>query len=158
MKLRSLLTSESGAALLVALLMIIILTLVGLASTFTSTFEIRLSGTKRGTTDAFFAADSGIQVVLARVENFDLPGKYVNDQYNPFSDPANINPTNAEVLIEHDTTQKGAPRGSGFGATGALGFEHYLIASTGRDQVGADPLKPSCTVEQKVVRLVPGVE
>lgn len=147
-----------GSALVIALVMIVVLCLIGLASSLTSTFEIRLSGMKRGTTDAFYAADSGVQVVLARVENFDLPGKYVNDKYNPFSDPANINPTHAEGLIEHDTTQKGAPRGSGFGATGALGFEHYVIASTGKDQLEVSPSPSVCTVEQKVVRLVPGAE
>jgi len=147
-----------GSALVIALVMMVVLCLIGLASSLTSTFEIRLSGMKRGTTDAFYAADSGVQVVLARVENFDLPGKYVNDKYNPFSDPANINPTHAEVLIEHDTTQKGAPRGSGFGATGALGFEHYVIASTGKDQLEVSPSPSVCTVEQKVVRLVPGAE
>jgi len=147
-----------GSALVIALVMMVVLCLIGLASSLTSTLEIRLSGTKRGSTDAFYAADSGVQVVLARVENFDLPGKYVNDKYNPFSDPANINPTNAEVLIEHDTTQKGAPRGSGFGVTGALGFEHYVIASTGKDRLEVNPSTSVCTVEQKVVRLVPGAE
>lgn len=152
------LRGQQGSALVMALLMVLVLCLIGLASSLTSTVEIRLSGTKRGSTDAFFAADGGVQVVLARVENFDLPGKYVDHKYNPFSDPANMNPTQAEVVIEHDTTQKGAPRGSGFGATGALGFEHYVIASTGKDQAEPTPLKPSCTVEQKVVRLVPGAE
>lgn len=150
--------TERGSALVVALLMVLVLCLIGLASSLTSTFEIRLSGAKRGSTDAFFAADGGVQVVLARVENFDLPGKYVDHKYKPFTDPANINPTHAEVVIEHDVTQKGAPRGSGFGATGALGFEHYVVASTGKDRLEADPSAPTCTVEQKVVRLVPGVE
>jgi len=150
--------NQSGVALVIALVMIIVLTLIGLASTLTSTFEVKLSGTKRGATNAFYAADSGVQVVVARIDNFDLPGKYVSNKYNPFTDGANSNPTQAQVTIEHDTVQKGAPRGSGFGATGSLGFEHYLIDSTGQDQIEANPLKSSCTVEQKVVRLVPGAE
>ena len=158
MRFKETLSNQSGAALVIALVMIIVLTLIGLASTFTSTFEIKLSGNKRGSTDAFYSADSGVQVVLARIENFDLPSKYTDNKYNPFSDPANSNPTKAQVVIEHNAVQKGAPRGSGFGATGSLGFEHYLIESTGMDQIEANPLKPSCTIEEKVVRLVPGAE
>jgi type IV pilus assembly protein PilX len=49
--------NESGVALVVALIMMTVLTLIGLASTFTSTFEIMLSGEKRRSTDAFYAAD-----------------------------------------------------------------------------------------------------
>jgi hypothetical protein len=157
---KTILGNESGAALIIAMVMIIVLTVIGLASTLTSTFENRLSGMKRGSTDAFYAADSGVQIVVSKIDNFDLPGKYVDSKYNPFTDPANPNPnpTKAQVVIEHNATQKGAPRGSGFGATGALGFEHYLIDSTGADQIQASSSKPSCTVEQKVVRLVPGGE
>jgi type IV pilus assembly protein PilX len=80
---------QSGVALVLALVMIVILTLIGLASTYTSTFEMKLSGNKRGTTDAFYAADSGVQVIVANVENFSLPGKYVDEKYDPFTDPNN---------------------------------------------------------------------
>jgi len=68
--------NESGAALVIALIMIIVLTLIGLASTFTSNFEIKLSGNKRGSTDAFYAADSGAQSVLVHIANFNVPGQY----------------------------------------------------------------------------------
>jgi len=77
------LKDQSGVALVLALVMIVILTLIGLASTYTSTFEMKLSGNKRGTTDAFYAADSGVQVVTANVDNFSLPGKYVDNKYDP---------------------------------------------------------------------------
>ncbi len=98
---------QSGVALVLALIMIVILTLIGLASTYTSTFEMKLSGNKRGTTDAFYAADSGVQVVVANVENFSLPGKYVDEKYDPFTDPNNPNPTKAKVTITHDIKSSG---------------------------------------------------
>ena len=59
--------NQSGVALVIALIMLIVMTLIGLASTFTSTFEIKLSGNKRSSTDAFFAADSGVEVVKANI-------------------------------------------------------------------------------------------
>lgn len=151
------LKDQSGAALVVALIIMIVLTLIGLASVFTSTFEIRLSGNKRGSTDAFYAADSGVQVVTARIENFDLTGKYVDNKYDPFTDPANPNPTNAKATINHDTTQSGAPRGIKSSAI-SFEFEHYLIESTGQDQMELNPIKSTCTIQEKVVRLVPTAE
>ncbi len=56
------LRNESGAALVVALLMIVILSLIGIASSSNSTFEIRLSGNKRGATDAFYSADCRAEI------------------------------------------------------------------------------------------------
>jgi len=154
MKIHTFLRNQSGAALVIALIMIIVMTLIVLAASFTSTFEIKLAGNKRGSTDAFFAADSGVQSVMARVENFDLPGKYSGDKYNPFTDANNPNPTNAKAVIEHYSDQKGAPRGFGISAT-YVDFEHYLIEATGQDQLEFSPVKSTCTIQQKVVRLVP---
>ena len=149
--------NQSGVALVIALVMIVVLTLIGLASTYTSTFEIKLSGNKRGTTDAFYAADSGLQVVTANVENFSLPGKYVDNKYDPFTDPSNPNPTKAKVVIQYDTTQEGSPMGSGFSAI-SFEFRHFIIDSTGRDQLDLSLIKSACELEQKVVRLVPTLQ
>lgn len=153
----TLLDNQSGVALVIALIMIIVLTLIGLASTFTSTFEIKLSGNKRGSTDAFYAADSGVQIVIANIENFDLPGKYVDNKYDPFTNPSNPNPTKAKGTIHFLPEEQGAPRGFGISAT-QVGFEHYLIESTGQDQTELSPIKSTCTIQQKVVRLVPTLQ
>jgi hypothetical protein len=148
---------QSGVALVIALVMIVVLTLIGLASTYTSIWEIKLSGNKRGTTEAFYAADSGVQVVLDRVENFAMPGKYVDNKYDPFTDKNNPNPTNAKVLIQYDTAQEGSPRGSGFSAI-SFEFRHFVIESTGHDQTEVSLTKSVSTVEEKVVRLVPTLQ
>jgi hypothetical protein len=151
------LKNQSGVALVLALVMIVILTLIGLASTYTSTFEVKLSGNKRGTTDAFYAADGGVQVVVANVENFNLPGKYVDEKYDPFTDPSNPNTTKAKVTITHDIGQSGSPRGVQMSAT-HFGFEHFLIESKGSDRMELNPLRSTCTVEEKIVRLVPTLQ
>ena len=151
------LKDQSGVALVLALVMIVILTLIGLASTYTSTFEMKLSGNKRGTTDAFYAADSGVQVIVANVDNFSLPGKYVDDKYDPFTDPNNPNPTKAKVVIQFDSTQEGSPRGSGFSAI-SFEYKHFVIDSKGQDQLDLSLVKSACEIEQKVVRLVPTLQ
>jgi len=150
-----LLKNESGAALVIALIMMIVLTLIGLASIFSSTFEMKLSGRKRGTTDAFYAAYSGVQVLKINVLNFSP----INDNpYDPFNDEdANtnpINPTNAEATITYYASQKGAPRGQGISAT-HFEFEHFLIESTGYDQTDLTTGRSTCVVQEKVVRVIP---
>jgi hypothetical protein len=147
--------NQSGAALVIALILLIVITLISLASSFTSIFEIKLAGNKRASTDAFFAADSGTEVVKANIENFDLPGKYVGNQYNPFTDPNNPNPMKAKAIITYVANQSGAPRGSGFSATGNYEFTHYIMESTGQDQAELSPIKSTCIIQEKVVRLVP---
>ncbi len=146
--------NQSGTALIVALLMIIVLTLISIASISSSTFEVMLSGNKRAATNAFYSAEGGIQSVTARIENFSLPGNYVDGKYDPFTDKGNKNPTNAKVTIYYDPNQGGSPRGYGYSATN-FGFEHYLAESTGEDQLGLGPNKSKCTVQEKVVRIVP---
>jgi hypothetical protein len=153
----SVFNKESGVALVLALIMIVVLTLIGLASSYTSIFEIKLGGNKRGSTDAFYSADSGVQIVVDNVENFSLPGKYVDNKYDPFTDPNNPNPTQAEALIQFDTTQEGSPRGSGFSAIN-FEFKHFIVDSTGHDQMESGLFKSACTIEQKVVRLVPTLQ
>ena len=157
-KTTNILTNENGAALVIALLMMIMLTLVGLGSIFTSTFEVKLSGNKRGTTNAFYAADSGVQVIMANLNNFNLPGQYEDNKYNPFNDEdnPNPNPTQATAVITYIPDQHGAPRGSGFGLD--VDILYYVIKSTGQDQIEFSPVKSACTVEQKVFRVVPKPE
>jgi PilX N-terminal len=152
-------TDQSGVALVIALILMIVLTLIGLASTFSSTYEIKLSGNKRGSTDAFYAADSGAQVVVANIKNFDLPGQYIADKYDPFKDKnnPNPNPTNAAVNIQHYSNQSGAPRGFGMSAT-QVNYEHYMIQSSGEDQIELNPIRSKCIIEEKVVRMVPTLQ
>ncbi len=153
------LRNQSGVALVIALIMIIVLTVVVLAASLTSIFEIKLAGNKRGATDAFFGADSGIQIVMADPSNFDLPGKYDAGKYNYSANAANPNPTKADpIIIYHNSTQTGAPRGFGFSATGNYEFMHFLIESTGKDQVEVSPIKSTCVIDQKAVRLVPTLQ
>ena len=149
--------NQSGAALVIALIMLIMMTLMVLAASLTSHFEIKLAGNKRGATNAFYSADSGIQVSLGRIENFNLPGQYVDNKYNPFTDNNNPNPTNASVNITFNQAQQGAPRGVGISAIN-FEFNHYVIESTGKDQLEVNPIKSQCTIQEKVVRLIPTMQ
>ncbi len=151
--------NQSGAALVIAMIMMIVLTLIGLTSIFSSTFEIKISGNKRGSTNAFYGADSGIHGAMANIENFSLARFGADNKYNHvLDDPANVNtnPTLADLTITHDITQTGAPRGSGMGTH--VDFIHFLVSSTAQDRTDLSLNKSTSTIEQKVVRLIPAAE
>jgi hypothetical protein len=172
----SILPGESGVALVMALIMIVVLTLIGVASTYTSVFEIKLSGNKRGSTDAFFAAEGGAQAVLANVGNFNVPGNFASVNQSTlapdlqkesidsrFSSPSLSLPSGANfndppsVDIYH-TTLVSAPRGLGFSATGNIEYEHYVVDSVGQDQMDTGLPRSTCQIREKVVRMVPTVQ
>jgi Tfp pilus assembly protein PilX len=177
------LRNESGAALVVALLMIVVLSLIGLASSSSSTFEIRLSGNKRGATNAFYSADAGAIAVVSNIANFNSSSGYVTVASNAF-DPV-INPGKKElgseqidtsytvpqtkaafslpgsvdfsayptVTIYHSTGTK-VPRGLGLSAT-AFQYNYYIVDAVGRDQMDVSLTRSNCEVREKIVRLIP---
>jgi hypothetical protein len=53
---------KRGVVIIIALLMLLVLTLIGISSISTTTFEVNISGNERVRTDAFYTAEAGIQV------------------------------------------------------------------------------------------------
>lgn len=153
-KKKNMLKSQSGVALVIALVMMVVLTLIGLASMFGSTFEIKISARKKCSTDAFYSSDGGIQVVTANVDNFNTS---VNTYpYDPFDSNPGQNITNThQVTITYDTSQKGAPRGQGISAT-QFEYEHFQVESTGESC--ADPVPSTTIIQEKMVRLIPTMQ
>ncbi len=170
---------QSGAALVIALIIMIVLTVIAVAASFTSIFEIKLSGNKRAKTDAFYTADGGVQAVIPGNTNFyasnytlipnsgSLPQTIRNEPIDSkFSSPALSLPTGVsfadppDVTIYH-TTKTGAPIGLGLSATGNYDFAYYVIDSIGRDQIDASllkSLKSNCEIIEKVLVLVPSAQ
>jgi hypothetical protein len=173
-KTNRILNDQSGFAFLIALMMMVVLTLLGIAAMSSSTVEIKLSGNKRGATNAFYIADASAQSVLASIGNFTVEDetKYKNVDTNKlpvdlkdepidkyYSSPSLPLPSgvtfkvNPQVNIYH-MTQKNAPRGAGFSAIN-FGFEHLLIDSVGKDQMDVASNGATCQIRERVVSIVP---
>lgn len=58
--------AERGIALILAIIVIFILTVLGLALLFTTTTEFQIAGAETTLNKAFYAADSGVQYALAQ--------------------------------------------------------------------------------------------
>jgi len=157
------LKEQSGAALVIALIMMVILTLIGLASTLSSIFEAKLSGIKRESTAAYYAADAATQAVFNNNANFQPQPSDV-----PITDP----PTQLPLDLRGDPIDRmqpapiiQLPSGVGFNdppqvtiyhltREGGEGLQYawngYIIGAVGRDQtVAVGVRKSECTVRQK---------
>ena len=64
---RSMLKDQKGVALVVALIMLLVLTLIGMSSISSSYYETKISGNDRFGTAAFYAAKGGVEVGINRV-------------------------------------------------------------------------------------------
>jgi hypothetical protein len=175
MKIDKVLKNQSGVALIIALLMIIILSLIGLTSSSSSIFEIKLSANKRGATDAFYTADGGAQSVLANIGNFNISSGYVTlstgslpvelqtepiDQAftSPdFSLPSGISFIDPPEVTIYHTTKDSVPRGLGFSAIN-FEYSYYIIDSVGRDQIDLNLFKSNCEIREKIVRVIPSLQ
>ena len=63
----STLKNERGVALVIALIMLIVLTFIGISSISSSVFEVRISGNERAGSSAFYAAEGGVGVGISRI-------------------------------------------------------------------------------------------
>jgi type IV pilus assembly protein PilX len=167
------LKNQSGAALVIALIMLVVLTVIGIASTLNSTYENQLAGNKRGSTDCFYTAESGIQAPTANIANFnsstytlvtntggipqDLRTESIDSQLT--SPSLNLSPgvsfQNPPTVTIYHTTVTGAPRGSKFSAVGNYNFAYFIIDSVGCDQLDVPLLSFNCEQKEKIVRLLP---
>lgn len=123
---KNILREKRGVALIIALLMLLVLTLIGISSINTTTFETSISGNERVRADAFYAAEAGIQVAINQI-------------------PDNTNPIPKTTLKEDSyywsggTNDEGSPKSpknlglhpkAGFDSSWA--FERFQLNTTGR--------------------------
>ncbi len=64
---------DRGVSLIVALLILLVLTLIGISAISTTTFEVNIAGNERLYNEAFYAADAGIDYFYSIGRSF-LPG------------------------------------------------------------------------------------
>ncbi len=160
-KMNSILKNQSGTSLVVALIMMVVITLIALASSYTSIFEIKISGNQRGKANSFFGADACVNAVLPYAASIN-PASFQRiapdtstPQCNPFSNAAipipPPNPTSATGRVRHFENEFGPPRGTGASAL-HIGYLYYEIECTGCDTAGS---AAKTVIRQDITRLVP---
>ncbi len=71
-------SNEDGFALIVALMMMVILTLIGIAATNTTMFELNIAGNERLAAQRFYTADSGWKQGGPFLDTLATPPRVVN--------------------------------------------------------------------------------
>ena len=86
---RNILRNKNGVALIMALMMLLILTFIGISAISTTTFETNISGNERVGTVAFFASEAIFQVGLNQLpDTQSIPRtKIGDDSYGWSGDP-----------------------------------------------------------------------
>jgi Tfp pilus assembly protein PilX len=70
--------NEDGFALVIALIMLVVLTLLGIAATNTTVVELNIAGNERVTAQQFDAADSGWQQAVPYLDRKASPPDFIN--------------------------------------------------------------------------------
>lgn len=94
----SLLNNQRGSALIVALLMLVVLTLIGISATTTTTFELQISGNDKLYKRSFFAADGGTSAGSELVEQSIEERDWTDD-----STRGNVGILNGDFYLNRDT-------------------------------------------------------
>lgn len=163
-KKHTILRNRSGAALVIALIMLVVITLIALAASYTSIFEIKLSGNKRGSTDAFYAADAGINEIMSYpTQSFNtavytvLVPNTSSTYTTPFSNLPTLTQYNSSTPISvtgsitYFSNQSGPVRGSGDTAVN-MNYSYFRVQCIGNDSVGSGP---TTTIEEDVQQKIP---
>jgi hypothetical protein len=72
---KDILKNKNGVALVIALIMLLILTFIGISAISTTTFEANITGNERVGTDAFYASEAIFQVGLKQLDDPDFTNK-----------------------------------------------------------------------------------
>lgn len=121
--------SQKGAALITALVMLVILTMLGLSTLTTNTMNERMAANSQEVNRAFQAAESGLDLAYADVDSFNINNTSANP--NTYTDSAFAS-YDADLTYSVAFRQSTPPkRGSGWDSNYALyHFDTDSSAST----------------------------
>lgn len=111
---KNILVNNRGMALVVALMMLLVLTLIGINAITSTTFEVSISGNERVATDAFYASEAGIQVGVNQI---------------PITDSINRTKLGEDSYYRGQIEARGPFLAEGYSSTWQ--FERYRVNSTG---------------------------
>ena len=104
---------EKGIAFVIALIMLLVLTLIGISSVSMTTYEANIAGNERVYNLAFYAADGGVENFRARVTN----GEFIYSVANTGSYQVTIGGTPCNVSYSRWTRSDASGNYSDFKIT-----------------------------------------
>ena len=116
--------NERGIAMVIALLLMLVVTLLGINAISTSIYETNISGNERTGADAFYAAEAGVQVGLDRLPGTGAVGvtKVGQDSYSWTGSPGDKGSPKTIAYL-------GTMLRTGYDAT--WGFKRFQVNASG---------------------------
>ncbi|MBM4340303.1 MAG: hypothetical protein FJ110_12240 [Deltaproteobacteria bacterium] len=106
--------NDKGVALVIALMILLVLTLIGINAITSTTFEVSISGNERLGTDAFYASEAGAQVGINQI---------------PVTDPISRTKLGEDSYYRGRIEARGPFFTEGYGSTWQ--FERFQVNATG---------------------------
>jgi len=128
--------SQEGAALIIAVLILLILTVIGIFAVTTSTMDTKITGYHKWHVEAFYAADAGLDYILATYPFGNVD--YVKPTWPwPPDEPSPYHHHNPECDITVTyLCETPPPVGSGTGVRAGFKMHHYRTNSVGSASAG----------------------
>jgi Tfp pilus assembly protein PilX len=129
---------QQGAALVVGLLLLLILTILAISGMTTATLELQMAGNTQYKERAFQAAETGIERAI-ETATFDTANPYdeTNQRVDTTAGSTNDDTYDFHMEFDRDTGTTIVPGGGYSMGTGFQAY-HFNIESTGRSERGAE--------------------
>lgn len=137
---------QSGAALIVGLILLLVLTVLGVSGMNTSRMEVRMAGNTQFRQDAFQLAESGIDIALATDAYDTTPAPFTIDWLNTEYDRKVVTTFQTATPLSDVAFSMGSTPGGG----SVLAY-HFDVESEGKA-----PRNATATHRQSFYRLGPG--
>ena len=128
-------TRQRGAALVVGLILLLVLTLLAISGMNTATLELQMAGNNQFSQSAFQAAETGIEATI-QSGNFNTNVAFDS---GVVAIPASTDTYQATMSFNNDNGISPDPNGGSSIGEGGIGFNayHFDVASTGTSNRGA---------------------
>ncbi len=126
---------QSGAALIIGLILLLVLTVLAISGMSTSTLELQMAGNEQYSESAFQAADTAIEVAMAcGVYNTSVPTQAAD------CPAAAVGPSEGYDFLMYFDAGTGSTAVPGGGYSLGTGFQayHFVIDSVGTSARGAN--------------------
>lgn len=142
---------QRGAALVIGLLLLLVLTILAISGMTTATLELQMAGNTQYKERAFQAAETGIEQAIDQA-TFDTANALIlaNQKVDPAVGSTNNDTYDARMEFDKNTGTTIVPGGGYSMGTGFQAY-HFNIESTGRSERGAE-----ATHTQSVYIIGPG--
>lgn len=126
---------EHGVVMFVSLLLLIILSIIGIAGMSTSIFDLRIAGNTQRLYDSFQSADAGLAAAMSDEDTFD--GSDKSDLFAGGDPGSTEDYIVAEVNVERvlPDVELSCPRSPDSSSVAFIGCEHYTVDSEHQDAV-----------------------